>query len=548
MGLYTIGKVAAIAEIKAAVNARISTLSDGSKSVDIASLTQWLAEQGDIVVSEVPTDNRTAARGVLATISVDRENQELAGYISRTYWEKQPGWPTATSIVSNLGFVSSVATAVRDMEASVTAIESYYTEQNNALPTTLTDVYAELKIGEKLPTAENRVLETRYYIYTYVTDRGEESAPSPVSEAVIVDQNDFVDVDFIAPPSPYAAYTPNYRVYRSNSSAQDSAFQFVAETTLLTYTDEIDGSDLQEVVPSITWDMPPAKLQGLTGIPNGIMAGFFDNTIAFSEQNIPHAWPTEYQLTTEHPIVAMAVFGQTLVVGTRGNPYYVSGADPSSMSAVKMESRQSCVSARSMIPVDGGVVYSSPDGLCFATGQGIQVATQGIFTREDWQALNPAGVVCAYHDGIVYFYSTGGTVYALNVGAGKLVTATLDSPPTTLYVDNITDKIYAASGTNVTALFTATQRRTATWRSKIFVLPRPVPFVWLQIESDFSAPITVEWYGDGVLRYTATVSSRTPVRLPVGEFLEHELAVSSTARWNSLTIASSTGELQGVPS
>lgn len=549
MGLYAMGKTAAVAAIKQAITDRTSVLSDGSKSVDIGSLTKWLAEQADLVVAQdVAPANVNAAKGILATINIDKDNQELVRYISRSYWERQPGWPTATSIVSNLGFVSSVATAVRDMEASVSAIESYYATQREVLPQTLAGAYTELEIDAKLPDIENRVIETRYYVYTYVTDRGEESAPSPVSDVIEVDQNDEVGVVITAPSAPYSAYTPKWRLYRSNSGAKDAAFQFVSEETGTTTTDDVDGSALQEVIPSITWEPPPANLEGLVGMPNGVMAGFFKNTIAFCEPYIPHAWPVEYQINTEHPIVAMAVFGQTLVVGTHGSPYYVSGADSASMSAVKMESRQSCVSARSMISVDGGVVYASPDGLCYASGQGIRVATAGLFNRTDWQALNPSSIVCAYHDGVVYFYGATGTVYSLNIPAGKLSTVNIGAP-TTLYVDNITDKLYAASGTNIVALFAnPSAARTGTWKSKVFVLPRPSSFAWLAVESDFSAPVTVKWYGDGVLRHTATVSSRTPVRLPAGTFLEHELEVETSARWSSLTIASSTDELQGVVS
>jgi hypothetical protein len=280
-------------------------------------------------------------------------------------------------------------------------------------------------------------------------------------------------------------------------------------------------------------------------MPNGVMAGFFGNTVAFCEPYIPYAWPVDYQISTEHPIVAMASFGQTLVVGTRGSPYYVSGADSASMSAVKMDSRQSCVSARSMISVDGGVIYASPDGLCVADNQGIRVLTQGIMNRVEWQGLDPASLVCAFHDGVIYLYGSTGVTYSINLLTGKMSTVDIGAI-TTLYVDNVTDKLYSAYGTNIKSLFTAGSTRTATWKSKIFVMPRQLGFAWLTIESDFNAPITVKLYGDGVLRHTATVSSRLPVRLPAGEFLEYQLEVSGTDRWNSITIASSTSELQAT--
>lgn len=547
MGLYAMGKTAAIAEIKAAVNARISTISDGSLSLDAGSLQKWLADQANIIInSDVLPANRDAAKGVLATISTNSDNAALANYISSANWKNRPDWPTNLSVSTNQGFISSVATAIQEMTASANTVEQYYADQKVVLPIHFDNLYDELAISAKLPPTVNRVVDSRYYIYTYVTDRGEESAPSPVSDLVECDQNDTVGISITAAPS--GRYITKWRFYRSNTGASDAAFQFLAEgvITTLTGTDTAKSSDLLEVVPSTTWAEPPAKLQGLTGMPNGVMAGFFDNTVAFCEPYIPYAWPVEYQVSTEHPVVAMAVFGQTLVVGTRGSPYYISGADSASMSAVKMDSRQSCVSARSMISVDGGVVYASPDGLCFANGQGIRVVTEGIVSREDWQALVPSSMFCAFHDGVLYVHISSGITYALHLANGKLSTVSLGSP-TTLYVDNVTDKLYAASGTNIVSVATASGRRTATWKSKRFVLPRPAPFAWLVIESDFPSALTVNWYGDGVLRHTATVSNRLPVRLPAGEFLEHELEIIGTATWNSLTIASSTAELQAAP-
>lgn len=545
MSLYSIGKTAALAAIKAAVDARTVTLSDGSKSIDVPSLQKWLAEQGDQIVQEVPSTQTVAAKGVLATIDANPQTTALASTYSRTNWQSRPDWPTNQSVASSQGFISTAATAMQDMVNAATTIETYYSNLKDDLPNRFDALYQELGVDGKLPAPEDRVIDSRYYVYTYVTDRGEESAPSPVSDMVLCDQNDTASVTFATPPT--GRFITAWRLYRTNTGANDSAFQFVAEipTGTATYVDAVKSSALQEVIRSLTWDTPPANLQGLTAMPNGVMAGFYGNTVAFCEPGVPYAWPTEYRINTEHPIVAMACFGQTLVVGTRGAPYFISGADSASMSAIKMDSRQSCVSARSMVAVDGGVVYASPDGLCLATNGGIRVMTLDIFNRTDWRALDPASIMCAYHDGVLYFYGSTAVLYALNIEAGKLTTVS-GLAPTTMYVDNITDRLYVAQGTAVKALFNAASKRTGDWKSKRFVMPRPVGFSWLVIESDFDYPVQVTWYGDGVQRHSVSVTSRDPVRLPAGEYREHELEISSQARWNSLTIASSTDELQGA--
>jgi hypothetical protein len=231
------------------------------------------------------------------------------------------------------------------------------------------------------------------------------------------------------------------------------------------------SSELQEICPSLTWAEPPTALKGLVGMPNGVIAGYVGNSVSFCETGYQYAWPVEYQVSTEQPIVAMSAFGQTLVVGTQGVPYYISGADSASMSAQKMQSNQACVARLSMVAVDGGVVYASPDGLCLADASGIRVVTAGLFTREDWQKLKPESIVAAYHERTYFWLWNNGTesgCYALHMDSGKLVT--LDLQADALYVDKLTDTLYASRGGYIYAIFAGGAPRTGLWRSKVSVL------------------------------------------------------------------------------
>jgi hypothetical protein len=178
----------------------------------------------------------------------------------------------------------------------------------------------------------------------------------------------------------------------------------------------------------------------------------------------------------------------------------------------------------------------------------VQLITENHFTHEDWTKLNPSSIIGAIHELTYYFLYTpiGGAqkCYALHLGTGKLIS--VDVQGSAFYTDMLTDRLYVVNGNNIIALFSGATYRTGVWRSKVAVLQKQTGFAWLGIESTFSAPITVRWYGDGALVYTATVTSRTPVRLPAGRYLEHEIEIETTARWNKLTFASSTAELQGV--
>ncbi|MFP3490442.1 hypothetical protein R0K20_22855, partial [Staphylococcus sp. SIMBA_130] len=82
-------------------------------------------------------------------------------------------------------------------------------------------------------------------------------------------------------------------------------------------------------------DGPNAAMQGLTTLPGGILVGFFDNTLAFSEPYLPHAWPISYQLSFPDPIVAIASISNGLVVTTTGQPWLVTGSSPEAMAQME---------------------------------------------------------------------------------------------------------------------------------------------------------------------------------------------------------------------
>lgn len=422
----------------------------------------------------------------------------------------------------------------------------------------------------------DRIIESRFYVMTFVNDWGEESAPGPVSNILTVSQ--YQRVTTSKPASVPAGYNiVGWRLYRSNSGNTTEGFQLVSDSASLIaqntaagvfdyfktvtaetgYLDALKSNQLQEPLPSATWATPPTNvigivttyLAGLTGMPNGVMAGFMDNTVCFCEPYLFYAWPVEYQLTVKAPIVGMASFGQSLFVGTQGAPFLINGADSGSMNLQELPGNQACVSARSIVPVENGVLYASPDGICLADAGGVKVITQALFTREDWQALVPAGIIAALHDGCYYFVVSGGTVcYALDFSTGKLTQMALSGTVTALYADRSTDTLFALIGTSILALFDGATRRTGLYRTGIQQLSKPEALAWLQVDGDqsISVPATLRWFGDGTLRHTSTLTGITPVRLPSGRYLEHEIEIESLARITSVVLAGSTQELQAV--
>ncbi len=397
-----------------------------------------------------------------------------------------------------------------------------------------------------MPDGVDRLVDSRVYRATYVTDWGEESAPSDVSVLVNVDQNDTVTISIPAPPA--GRNITKWRLYRSNTGTASAAYQFVAEYDIgtLSVTDSKKGEQLGDVLKTEGWFEPPAGLAGLVAVPNGIMAGFVGNTVCFSDPYHPYAWPIEFQVTLPYPVVGLGVIGQGVLALTRGGVYLLTGADSSQMTAQEIDSGQACVNPRTIVSMDAGVIFATPDGLCFCEGTSVRLLTEQHITREDWRALglsDPAAFAVE-HEGCYFIFSATGC-WVFDLASNQLMNVGVIA--TAAWTDKVTDTLCAAVGNRIHGLFIGAGKRTGKWRSKLATLPAQAPLAWITVASNFEAgPVTVRWFGDGVLRYTATFTSIEPQRLPPGRWLEHQVEVESQSRVTLVFLASSTRELQAV--
>ncbi|QTR47457.1 hypothetical protein J9253_05860 [Thiothrix litoralis] len=353
---------------------------------------------------------------------------------------------------------------------------------------------------------------TRAYAYTYVTAWGEESQPSDASDLVLVDAgNDVVLSGFVASPH---GNVDRIRLYRTDSSG---AFRFVAEfpDTQAVYTDNNLDTELGEVLPSATWEPPPADLQGLVGMPNGFMAGFAGNVLYFSEINQPHAWPVEYTLTKiDGNIVGICgAFENSLVVATTKHPYIVTGYTPDTMTATKVSAFEPCLSAFSLVDMGVyGVGYASSNGLVIVRAGSAEVFTEPMITPEQWRNHSPETMRCGWHkerlhvvSGLVHW------VFHLRDGDDLLTTET--NFPTALWQDTEVDALWTAEdgklwkhGEGIQAVLM--------WRSGETQYPRPASFVRAKIEAD-EHPVTLLLFADGVEVYRQDTDDDEPFYLPV---------------------------------
>jgi hypothetical protein len=426
------------------------------------------------------------------------------------------------------------------------------------------------------------------YVYTFVSAYGEEGPPSAASTVVTTDDNRKITLSSLETSAGSGAGRTNTnltkkRIYRSNTGSNTTAFQFVKEITLATAstTDTSDNSDLAEVIPSYYWigppnenttDYPDGAMQGLIALPNGIFAGFTGKRVCFSEPFQPHAWPAAYRITLEEEIVAIGAAGNGVIVATKGRPYLIAGADPQSMSAIRIESGQACLKKESLVDMGPLVMYASPDGLVAAAGADVQVVTEGILSAKQWQEdYYPSTIRGFLYEGkYVGFYDTGsgygGFVFDPRGGKNSLVNLSASEEIRGGFTDPDDNQLYLIIDNDIKKLEgTSGSFETFTFKSKQFVTPKPTSMAFLKVEAE-DYPVTVKVYGDGTLYYHAIISTSgsgyavtgtSPsfsatnipepiVRLPAKVHKTYEIEVSSSKVVNEVCIAESMDELRGV--
>jgi hypothetical protein len=380
--------------------------------------------------------------------------------------------------------------------------------------------------------------ESRVYLYTFISMFGaieEESAPSPTSSILTVLPGGTVSISGLPSTAPSGDYNiTKMRIYRAVAGTTATVYLKVADVNIgtTTYSDTKTATQLGGSLQSSSYSPPPDDLSGLVAMANGILAGFRGNEVYFSEPFIPHAWPIEYSLTVEYPIVAIAAFGESLVVSTQGNPFVISGSTPQSMSQAKIPLFEPCVSKRSMVSDDTGVMYASPNGIVKIAQGFAGLSTSSLFTRDEWQFYKPATMLGAILDGAYHLFyedvdnNIRGSLL-LDRGEASSALTTTNRHTRAVYVDPETANLYLEEDGQVKAwegdLYNFIPYE---WKSKVFHLARPLNFAVAQVDADFgSAEIT-----DSIAGQTAEIIAANQALLTAGTDLESTLGSVEIAK------------------
>ena len=388
--------------------------------------------------------------------------------------------------------------------------------------------------------------ETRFYVETYVTAYGEESAPGPASgKAVIVIPGSTVTVDLSPAPTNSSNIT-HRRLYRSVSGGGLADYLLVAELPIAqaSFVDIREDGELGAVLETYDYTMPPDGMRGICQMANGMCAGFAGNSLYLCEPYLPYAWPEKYRLTTEHDIVAIAAIDTTLVIGTKGYPYLAQGVSPASVTTQKLSQLpQSCVSGRSMVAMDGVVLYASPDGLVGIGANGGQVVTEQVITSKQWRAMKPETMRAWHHEGkYVAMTDTHAFIFDPKSGDLRELTNRWDAAVS----DMESDSLYIAKGRSLQMWRGGSASNgQLVWRSKLFMVPEGTSFSCCRVLAQDVGLVGIKLFVDGEQVMELSPGNLVPgaFRLPPVRGRFWQIEVFGTSVVSRITLASSMAEM-----
>ena len=384
----------------------------------------------------------------------------------------------------------------------------------------------------------------RSYVYTFVSVFGEEGPPSEPSIVTAIDPTQDADIGNLQTSVVGNFEIVKKRIYRTVTGTAGATFQFVAEVDIGTpsFLDELDDAQTAEALPSEDFDPPPADLAGIVSMANGFFAAFKAGSkdIYFSFPNFPHAWPTEFIISVDYPIVGLGAQENSLLIVTEGFPYLSTGVTPEFMTLQKLLARHAGVSKRSITNVGNAIAYATNDGVVLNVGADITLMSKKYFTEEEWRLTNPETMIGDFEDDRLFLFSDSTTlIFEFEQERSLLVTT--DEAIDGSYNDVETDSLFMIQGSTITKWESGTIIKTMKWRSKVFVFKRVSDFSTGRILSD-GYPVTFRLFSDSTQVHEQIVANSDSFTVPVQrQEREWQVEVESAFNVTELLLADRRG-------
>lgn len=321
------------------------------------------------------------------------------------------------------------------------------------------------------------IATTSFFVTSFVNGFGEEgdkSDPSPLFD--YFDGQDISVTNIGETNNPGVSETNNVVAQRIYLQVEGVP-RFVAEVPITDTQYPVAGAppfvisefDFGEAFTSEDFFAPPADMQGLHLMANGVAAGFSGRTVYLSEAFLPNAWPYSFEVSDD--IAALSSFDNNLVILTDGYPEVAAILDPSNVSSAILADREPCVSARSVVQGAGGVIYATPSVLYFIGAGGGRALTEDYFDDTDWREYRPETFNSVFRDGqYIAFHDSldkEGRGLVFDMRESNAVATQISDWTPAAHVRNGTNELYLVDGTDILLYQGGSERRTYTWRSKM---------------------------------------------------------------------------------
>lgn len=394
-------------------------------------------------------------------------------------------------------------------------------------------------------------------------------------------------------------------IYRTVGTNTD--YKFVAEIAVAntTYSDTIPAAtvSLNSGIATLNTLPPPKDMHSLVLLANNALAGLAGNQFCMSESGKPYSWPISNRYSFPGTGVALVASGNAAIILTDGIPHIAAATVPEAASVSKIagEAVAPCVAKTGVVDVGGAALYPSHDGLYLATPSGLKNLTAELYTMDDWQKIKPATFRAAFYDGMYvaeHQTDTANKIWLLDIREPDGATQcneTVDA----IYTNPWDSRLYVAKANKVYQWDAdANNRYTASWRSKVFQLGKPVNLGAAQVHARYqdivsanNATLTYNQgllddirkvngaigtaavcrYGiaksalkivpqqtqgsvqfslirDGTAVFTKQVTSGKPFKLPAGKTSElYAVEIASSVGWESVNVAEGMQELRTAP-
>jgi len=449
-------------------------------------------------------------------------------------------------------FVNYVSTAVDQRVAEGAA--------NQALSGTITKVFMkDIEYGDtevpasgtvRLTNAANQTEDIAYTSYGIVSDIyqftvnvaltyayaedddiividattvGKEGPASDLSELTTVDPGDLLKLTTTRP----TGYN-RQKLYRSSSDADFRVLddELEADTYIDTFIENLGAT----LPPNGNYPQSTLALamEGSVVLGGHTAMIFDDNEVRPSEPYKQWVYPEEYAFPLDAPFLAAASFGSSAVVFTDtntitdevGKVFLFSGQNPAYLSRLEIAADKPLLNKRSLCVIDSTAYYATTDGLCAVSPGGIQILTEGFFTRSQWLAYKPA---------LMSAYTADNSIFIIGLA---------DANPIHFRFD------LGEGGLAAFTTYDAFSDADMYWKSKKFQEQRPKSNRNLQVLAD-GYPVEITLIGDdGVVNKSVLVPSERSVMLPrTRKCRDWEVEVRGRSTVSRVAIADSIQEL-----